>query len=164
MEHLGKFDRLIQPGCNNTCCCIEAVVGRVSLRIQQLSVQCETKTQDNVFVNVTTVIQYQVLPDLVYDSFYILNNPITQIQSYVFDAVRSIVPIMDLDEVFEQREELALQVKKSLKDTLRSFGFVILHCLVTDITPAEKVKNAMNQINESTRIRDALKVLICNRA
>lgn len=34
--------------------------GAVSLRIQQLDVACETKTKDNVFVNVVVSVQYQV--------------------------------------------------------------------------------------------------------
>lgn len=34
--------------------------GHVSLRIQQLDVACETKTKDNVFVNVVVSVQYQV--------------------------------------------------------------------------------------------------------
>lgn len=39
----------------------ESVVGRVSLRVQELKVQLETKTLDNVFVTVDVSVQYQVL-------------------------------------------------------------------------------------------------------
>lgn len=38
----------------------DSVSGAVSLRIQQLDVACETKTKDNVFVNVVVSVQYQV--------------------------------------------------------------------------------------------------------
>jgi len=33
------------------CCPIEYVADKVSMRIQQLEIKCETKTLDNVFVN-----------------------------------------------------------------------------------------------------------------
>lgn len=36
-----------------------------------------------------------------------------------------------------------------------SFGFAIIQTLVTDIEPAKKVKDAMNEINAATRLRAA---------
>ena len=38
----------------------EYVAGTLSLRVQQLDVRCETKTRDNVFVNIVVSVQYQV--------------------------------------------------------------------------------------------------------
>lgn len=64
---------------------------------------------------------------------------------------------MELDSAFEAKEEIALEVKKALKDTMESFGYEILQCLVTDLNPDAKVKAAMNQINEATRMREANK-------
>lgn len=42
------------------CCPIEYLAGKVSLRVHELNVKLETKTKDNVFVEVTTSVQYQV--------------------------------------------------------------------------------------------------------
>jgi hypothetical protein len=39
---------LANPGCVFVMCPIEMVSGHVSLRVQQLDVNCETKTSDNV--------------------------------------------------------------------------------------------------------------------
>lgn len=39
---------------------MEYLSGRLSLRVQQLEVGCQTKTKDNVFVTLVVVIQYQV--------------------------------------------------------------------------------------------------------
>lgn len=72
----------------------------MSLRIQQLDVVCETKTKDNVFVQVGVAVQYRTLVGSAYDAYYRLTDPRNQIQSYVFDVVRSTVPRMDLDEAF----------------------------------------------------------------
>ena len=38
---------------------------------------------------------------------------------------------------------------------LLGYGFLILHALVTDIEPAHKVKEAMNEINAARRMRVA---------
>jgi regulator of protease activity HflC (stomatin/prohibitin superfamily) len=42
---------------------------------------------------------------------------------------------MELDSAFEAKEDIALEVKKALKETMSSFGFEIMQCLVTDLTP-----------------------------
>mmetsp|Transcript_15043 Transcript_15043/g.41846 ORF Transcript_15043/g.41846 Transcript_15043/m.41846 type:complete len:145 (+) Transcript_15043:23-457(+) len=48
VEDLGQFKQLLQPGLHCICWPLQSVVGRMSLRIQQLDVICETKTKDNV--------------------------------------------------------------------------------------------------------------------
>lgn len=157
VERLGKFDRLLFPGVNCLLCPVEYLTSKMSMRVQQLNVNCETKTLDNVFVQVQVVVQYKVKPDLVYDAFYKLDNSKAQIQAYVFDTVRSVLPTMNLDQAFESKEEVALEVKNALKETMQSFGYEIMQCLVTDLNPDAKVKAAMNQINEATRMREANK-------
>jgi len=87
VERLGKFSRVLSPGINFLCCPVEIVADKMSMRVQQLDVMCETKTLDNVFVQVTVVVQYKVQPDLVYDAYYTLENSKAQIQAYVFDTV-----------------------------------------------------------------------------
>uniref|UniRef100_A0A7S2BRL8 Band 7 domain-containing protein n=1 Tax=Florenciella parvula TaxID=236787 RepID=A0A7S2BRL8_9STRA len=155
VERLGKYDRLQNAGINFFCCPIEYLAGKVSLRVQALDVRCETKTEDNVFVEVNVSVQYQVQKDKIYDAFYRLSNPTQQIRAYVFDIVRSVLPAMPLDEAFEAKEHVALEVKKALSAVMDEYGFVIVQALVTDIAPDAKVKNAMNEINASKRMKEA---------
>jgi len=155
VERLGKFVRLADAGINCFMCPLEYVADTVSLRIQQLEVKCETKTQDNVFVEVVVSVQYQVQKDKVFDAYYRLTRPDQQIRAYVFDTVRSVLPTMDLDQAFESKEEVAAAVKKSLKEIMDDYGYIIIQALITDLTPDIKVKNAMNEINASRRMKDA---------
>jgi len=55
IERLGKFSRISGPGVNYLCCPVEYVADKVSMRVQQLNVTCETKTLDNVFVVVQVI-------------------------------------------------------------------------------------------------------------
>lgn len=156
IERFGKFSRIGYPGFNCVCCLIgEFVAGKLNMRIQQLDVQCETKTKDNVFVNIVVSVQYQVQRETVYDAFYKLTDSVSQIKSYVFDVVRATVPKMNLDDVFTSKEEIASDVKSELTKSMGSFGYIIIQALVTDIEPAAKVKEAMNEINAATRLRQA---------
>ncbi len=155
VERFGKFNRIAQPGLNWRIPLVDRIVDRVNLRIQQLDVQVETKTKDNVFVKIVVSVQYYASPENVYKAYYLLNNPGRQITSFVFDVVRARVPALLLDEVFEKKDEIADAVKSELSSTMDDFGYNILKALVTDIDPDPQVKAAMNEINASQRLRVA---------
>ena len=155
IERFGKFARIANPGLNFRIPLIETVRGKLSLRVTQLDVEVETKTLDNVFVKISTSVQYKVLSDKAYHAFYTLNNAESQILSFVFDVVRAHVPNIILDDVFAKKDEIANSVKQELKEVMNEFGYDIIKALVTDINPDAKVKAAMNEINESQRLRVA---------
>jgi regulator of protease activity HflC (stomatin/prohibitin superfamily) len=155
VEDLGQFKRLLEPGLHFICCPLQQIVGRLSLRIQQLDVSCETKTKDNVFVQVGVAVQYRVLVQGAYDAFYRLTDPKRQIQSYVFDVVRSTVPKLELDEAFASKDEIADAVLHQLQAVMKDYGYEIRNTLVTDISPDGKVKASMNEINASKRLKEA---------
>ncbi|CAM6061573.1 unnamed protein product [Sphagnum tenellum] len=86
-EKFGKFSTVLSLGCHCVpWCCGVNVAGVPSLRIQQLDVQCETKSKDNVFVTVVASVQYRAHIEAAEDAFYKLTNPREQIKLYVFDA------------------------------------------------------------------------------
>jgi len=155
VEDLGQFKRLIDPGCHCIMWPLQSVAGSLSLRIQQLDVYCETKTKDNVFVNVAVAVQFRVITESAYDAFYRLSDPRGQIQSYVFDVVRSTVPRMELDEAFASKSEIANATLHQLESVMKDYGYEIMNTLVTDMSPDARVKASMNEINASKRLKEA---------
>ncbi|HZR29136.1 MAG TPA: SPFH domain-containing protein [Terriglobales bacterium] len=151
IQRFGKFVRVAAPGLNFKTPWFEQVAGRVNLRVQQFKVEVETKTLDNVFVKVMVSVQYQVIQTKVYAAYYKLQSPGDQITSYVFDSVRSNVPKMNLDDVFEKKDDIADAVKRELTTVMDDFGYAIIKALVTDVDPDPKVKSAMNDINAAQR-------------
>jgi regulator of protease activity HflC (stomatin/prohibitin superfamily) len=151
VERFGKFNRISKPGLNWKIPIIDRVAGRLSLRVRQLDVQVETKTYDNVFIQMVVSVQFYVLQNRVYEAFYSLDNPENQIRSYIFDVVRARVPKIKLDDVFEKKDDIAVAVKDELAQVMDDFGYGITKTLVTDIDPDPEVKNAMNQINAAQR-------------
>ena len=111
VQRLGKFVREAGPGLNLKIPFIDSVAGRVNLRVQQLDVKIETKTEDNVFVHMVVAVQFYVLQEKVYDAFYKLDDARKQITSYVFDVVRAQVPKIKLDDVFEKKDDIAGKCK-----------------------------------------------------
>lgn len=100
VQRLGKFARVAGPGLKRKTPLIEAVVRRMSLKVQQFDVQVETKTQDSVFVQIPVSIQYKVMPEAVEAAFYKLTDPVKQIESMVYNVVLGHVPKMKLDDTF----------------------------------------------------------------
>lgn len=151
IERFGKFNTIRQAGLHFKIPVIDNIVGRLTLKIQQLDVVVETKTKDNVFVRLKVSVQFQVIKNKVFDAFYKLDNSNSQIKSYVFDVVRAEVPKMKIDDVFERKDDVALAVKGELEESMENYGYNIIKALVTDIDPDEQVKQAMNRINTAER-------------
>jgi regulator of protease activity HflC (stomatin/prohibitin superfamily) len=155
IERFGRFVTVAHPGLNMKMPFVDQIAGRINLRVQQLDVEVETKTEDNVFVHVVVAVQFFVLPDKVYEAFYKLSHAGTQITAFVFDVVRARVPKIKLDDLFEKKDEIADAVKTELAHVMNEFGYGIVKALVTDIKPDAKVKEAMNEINAAQRLRVA---------
>ena len=155
IERFGKFVDFRRPGLNFKVPFVDKVVAKVNLRVQQLDVQVETKTKDDVFVHLKVSVQFRVIPDGVYDAYYKLDNPYEQINSYIFDTVRAEVPKMRLDDVFERKDDIAHAIQDELGEAMGEYGYKIVKALVTDIDPAAEVKTAMNRINAAERIKVA---------
>jgi regulator of protease activity HflC (stomatin/prohibitin superfamily) len=151
VQRLGKFQRVASAGMNFKLPWLDQIAGRIDLRVQQLALDVETKTKDNVFVKIPVSVQYHVIADHVYEAFYKLANPRQQISSYVFNVILGHVPKMNLDDAFLQQSDIAVAIKQGLDDVMRTYGYAIDQALVTDIQPDDKVKAAMNEINAAQR-------------
>ena len=159
IERLGKFHKVSRPGLQFKIPLIDSIAGDINLKVRELPVEVETKTKDDVFVKIIVSVQFFVVDSIdgIENSFYKLNNPERQIQSYVFDSIRSEVPKMELDAVFAEKDKIAIAVKNELSETMQQFGFDFIKALVTDIDPDAKVKHAMNEINAAKRMKEAAK-------
>jgi len=171
VTRFGAFKRVAQPGLNWKVPFIDRVAGRVSLRVNQITLTMETKTKDNVFVTIPISVQNRVKAEKVFDAFYKLADPEAQIQSYVEQVILGHVPSMTLDEVFASQAGIAAAVKQELDSDMSGFGYEIVNVLVTDIVPDQKVKSAMNDINAAQREQvaanargEAEKILVVKKA
>ena len=154
VERFGKFNRIVRPGLHVLIPYAERVFF-VDLQVKQAQFSVETKTRDNVFVQIPVSVQYQVLDEKIADAFYRLSAPQKQIESFVFNSILGHVPKLTLDETFEQQSGISVAVKVELDQIMSGFGFNILTALVTDIIPDVKVKAAMNDINAAQRAQVA---------
>ncbi len=159
VERFGKYVRTAGAGIHMKLPFgIESVVARPMLRICQLDLKMQSKTRDDVTVTLQLAIQY-VIPtiDKIYDAYYKLVNHEQQIEAWVFDVVRSKVPNLSMNEVYENKDEIAKDVEERLKERMHIYGFEIVRALVNDVIPPDKVLQAMNEVNTQQRLQEAAK-------
>ena len=156
IERLGKFNRIVQPGLHFLIPIIERRAAEVNLRTQEARYSLNGKTKDNVTIGTAVSVQFRVdqMPAQtveqsgVYRSYYILSNPIDQMESYIADALRSAIPGYTLDEV-----------KDSVTELMAGYGYDIITTLITDIELPKDVERSMNAINSAQRDQEAAKAL-----
>ena len=155
IERMGKFVNVAHAGLHFKVPYVDRVRAKISLQIRQLDVMVETKTKDNVFVQIPVAVQYEVVQGSERQAFYTLSNHEQQIVAYVQDNVRSSVANMDLDDSFSSKDTIARNVAMSLRDNMAAYGWNFVNTLVTDIRPDARVRESMNSINAAQREREA---------
>ena len=160
VERFGKFHSVANSGIHvRLPFGIDYIAERIQLRLMQSEIVVETKTKDNVFVMMNVATQYRVNEENVKDAFYKLMRPEAQIKSYIEDALRSSVPKLILDELFEKKDEIALEVQHQVAEEMTTYGYIIVKTLITKVEPDAEVKQSMNEINAAQRKRVAAQEL-----
>ncbi|HEO3417112.1 TPA: SPFH domain-containing protein [Streptococcus agalactiae] len=160
IERFGKYQKTATSGIHiRVPLGIDKIAARVQLRLLQSEIIVETKTKDNVFVTLNIATQYRVNENNVTDAYYKLIRPEAQIKSYIEDALRSSVPKLTLDELFEKKDEIALEVQHQVAEEMSTYGYIIVKTLITKVEPDAEVKQSMNEINAAQRKRVAAQEL-----
>ena len=160
VERFGRYQKIATRGIHMRLPFgIDKIAARIQLRLLQSEIVVETKTKDNVFVMMNVATQYRVNQQNVTDAYYKLMRPEAQIKSYIEDALRSSVPKLTLDELFEKKDEIALEVQHQVAEEMTTYGYIIVKTLITKVEPDAEVKQSMNEINAAQRKRVAAQEL-----
>ncbi len=167
IERLGKFNRVTGAGLRVKIPLIEVIAARVDLRTRQEEFAIDAKTRDNVTVTMAIAAQYRVstapgaTPQQsgIYRSYYMLANPVSQMRSYLIDALRSSVPQYTLDEVFDKKDAIASDVNRTVSDLMVDYGYDVVSTLITSIDLPTDVEQSMNRINSAQREKEAAQSL-----
>ena len=160
VELFGRYQKIATSGIHMRLPFgIDKIAARIQLRLLQSEIVVETKTKDNVFVMMNVATQYRVNEQNVTDAYYKLMRPEAQIKSYIEDALRSSVPKLTLDELFEKKDEIALEVQHQVAEEMTTYGYIIVKTLITKVEPDAEVKQSMNEINAAQRKRVAAQEL-----
>ncbi len=150
----GKFTKTCQPGLHVYVPFIQQI-HIVPNRTVQETFNLQVKTKDNVFATLSIAVQYKISPEHSDKAYFSLQNPTSQIDSYVENSVRSKVQQMTIDEVFGSSDAICTDVLDKLYTKMNEYGYTIVNTLVTDINPSKDVKESMNRIVATERLKYA---------
>jgi len=127
-QTFGRFTGLCKPGLNVYIPFVQSIT-TVSNMVQNKEFQLRVKTKDNVFTDLNIGVQLKINHEDTERAFFSLENPEEQIDTYVQNVVRSKVPKMKLDELFESQGDIGESVRENLDEKMSGYGYTIFEHL-----------------------------------
>lgn len=156
IETFGKFSSVRQAGLSfKLPWPIQSATGNFSMRVREIGEDVGVKSSDNAFVVVPIRVQFAVKEGGARDAFYRLDDPETQIRSYVVNQVRATASSMTFDDLFKSRDAFETDVEQTLATRMGEFGFKIENVLVDDPQPSTELREAFDRVIAAKRLKDA---------
>lgn len=132
-----------------------SLVAKLSMRLQEMQCSVESKTKDNVFVDIKLVIQFQVIPSKAELVHYRISNTRKMIEDYVMNSIRAKIPLYKLEALYVERGTISQQLKDEVDGVMEGYGIDIMSALLEDINPPRDISDAMDKIQKVQRLRVA---------
>jgi regulator of protease activity HflC (stomatin/prohibitin superfamily) len=156
LETFGKFSGTREAGISfKLPYPFQSVAKVLALHIQEIKMDLELKTSDNLFIRYPVIVQVRVVD--AQKACYELEDATKQIMSYISNLIRSEVGKRSFLELYSVRNEIQDEVQVVLAEKMKSFGYEIVDVLVNEPIPTEDVQNSYNSVTASERQRDAAK-------
>ncbi|PWN07503.1 SPFH domain-containing protein [Rhodohalobacter mucosus] len=155
VERLGNYHKTLGPGFHALIPFIDKVVYKQDLREETIEVEPqECFTKDNVKVEVDGVIYLSVM-DSVNASYGVTNYRYASVQ-LAQTTTRSVIGQMDLDETFEERAKMSMEVVKVLGEVERLWGIKVHRYEIKNIETPRTVQKAMERQMTAEREKRAV--------
>lgn len=148
IERFGKFHEIKHAGLRWRIPGVDCIKKTVGFEMQHLPTTVRTKLSDNAFVAVEFVQQYWIDKEdatvvrLVYE---LGANYEDRIAERVHNEARSVLNRLDLNDVYDKKDEIGHDVEVELKKWLTNYGIKLEKTLTNDVNPAANVVNSMNE-------------------
>ncbi len=135
----------------------DRVVGVVNLQLQEVGADVSVKTADNAFMTLPVKVQYRASNDSAgaVRAFYELEDPRQQITSYVLNNARQTASGMTMNELYQNRDTIEVQVQGALQERFTQYGYTIENVLIDEPQPSIEVRDAFNRVIASEREKEA---------
>jgi regulator of protease activity HflC (stomatin/prohibitin superfamily) len=155
VERLGRYHKTLGPGFHALIPFIDKVAYKQDLREETIEVEPqECFTADNVKVEVDGVIYLSVI-DPVNASYGVTNYRYAAVQ-LAQTTTRSVIGNIDLDQTFEERAVISLEVVKVLSEMEKAWGIKVHRYEIKNIVTPRTVQNAMERQMTAERDRRAI--------
>jgi len=152
----GQIVRMAEPGLNFRIPLIETTY-RVDMRMQSIRLDKQfTITKDNISVGIDAVVFMKVEDPQ--KTIVAIENYKDGVMKYTQTSMRDIIGKYKLNELLENREEVALALEKKVDELSRSWGVDIAKAEIQDIALPEDMKRAFAVQAEAEREAQAIQI------
>ena len=155
IERFGRYRVTLQPGLNFIVPVADRVNTRLDVREHVFSSQPQPViTQDNLVVNIDTVLYYQITDPRA--AAYEVANYLQAIEQLTVTTLRNVIGSMDLERTLTSREEINTQLRIVLDEATGKWGIRVNRVEIKAIDPPATIKDAMEKQMRAERDKRAV--------
>jgi len=155
VERLGRFQRVCSPGLTVLVPFVDRMRPLLDLREQVVSFPPQPViTQDNLVVNIDTVIYFQVTDPR--SATYEVANFIQAIEQLTVTTLRNVIGGLDLEATLTSRDQINGQLRGVLDEATGKWGIRVNRVEIKAIDPPASVKESMEKQMRADREKRAV--------
>jgi regulator of protease activity HflC (stomatin/prohibitin superfamily) len=154
IQRLGKYHRSASAGLAVVVPFIDKMLPYLDLREQVVSFQPQPViTSDNVTINVTSVIYYQILDP--HNATYAVANLLPAMEQISQTTLRNVMGDLSLDTSLTSRDEINARLRIVLDEVTEKWGVRVTRVELKDISPPKDIQIAMEKQMQAERNKRA---------
>jgi regulator of protease activity HflC (stomatin/prohibitin superfamily) len=154
VERLGRYSRTLTPGLTLVIPFVDRLKPLLDLREQVISFQPQPViTQDNLVVNIDSVIYYQVTDPKA--ATYEIANPVDAIDVLTVTTLRNVIGGMTLEQTLTSRDSINDQLRGILDDATGKWGIRVHRVELKAVDPPASIKDTMEKQMRADREKRA---------
>ena len=155
IERLGRFKGTADPGLAFLVPFIDKVRERIDLREQVVSFPPQPViTQDNLTVNIDTVVYYQVTDPK--SAVYEISDYIVGVEQITTTTLRNVVGGMSLEDTLTSRDEINTVLRGELDEATGRWGIRVARVEIKAIDPPASIQESMERQMKADREKRAM--------
>jgi len=154
IQRLGKYHKTSSAGLAVVVPFIDKMLPYLDLREQVVSFQPQPViTSDNVTINVTSVIYYQILDP--HNATYAVANLLPAMEQIAQTTLRNVMGDLSLDTSLTSRDEINGRLRIVLDEVTEKWGVRVTRVELKDISPPKDIQIAMEKQMQAERNKRA---------
>lgn len=138
-----KFMRVLKPGLRvKMPYPFEVIDVTMSTKVQPIGVKVTSMTRDNAKISIQASVHYVPKDGSFYEAAYKLENPESQMITYLDNYLRAQIKKLDVQEVFSSTTEFQQEIQDRLSDKFGEYGYRIENVLVGEPILSEQMAEA----------------------
>lgn len=155
VERLGKYHNQLHAGLHFLIPFIDKISYKHSLKEMAIDVPVQICiTRDNISVEVDGILYLQVMDPQ--KASYGINNYLFATTQIAQTTMRSVIGKMDLDQTFEERENINAHIVEAADKASDPWGIKVTRYEIKDIKPPKSIKDAMEKQMRAEREKRAV--------